>query len=58
MSAFSKADVQNVRVGTELNVCLWPKAAVQVADTNGVKRKDCWTSLNGRFSILDLRVND
>ncbi len=29
MSAFSKADVQNVRLGTELNVCLWPKAAVR-----------------------------
>ena len=23
MSAFSKADVQNIRIGTELNVCFW-----------------------------------
>ncbi len=29
MSAFPKADVQNVRVGVDPNVCLWPKAAVQ-----------------------------
>ncbi len=25
----SKADVQNVRIGVELNVCLWPKADVR-----------------------------
>ncbi len=30
MSAFPKADIQNVRVGVELNVCLWPKADIQV----------------------------
>ncbi len=28
MTAFSKADVQNVRIGIDLNVCLWPKADV------------------------------
>ncbi len=28
MTVFPKADIQNVRVGTELYVCLWPKAAV------------------------------
>ncbi len=26
MSAFPKADIQNVGIGTELNVRLWPKA--------------------------------
>ncbi len=29
MSAFPKADVQNVRIGIELNVRLWPKADVR-----------------------------
>ncbi len=29
MSAFPKAAVQNIRVGADLNVCLWPKAAVR-----------------------------
>ncbi len=28
MTAFPKADVQNVRIGIDLNVCLWPKADV------------------------------
>ena len=28
-ASFSKADVQNVGIGVELNVCLWPKAAVR-----------------------------
>ncbi len=28
MTAFPKADVQNVRIGVEPNVCFWPKAAV------------------------------
>ncbi len=31
MSAFPKADVQNVRIGVEPNVCFWPIAAVQNA---------------------------
>ncbi len=30
MTAFSKADVQNVRLGVELNVRFWPKADVQI----------------------------
>ena len=29
MTAFPKADVQNVRAGAELNVRLWPIAAVR-----------------------------
>ncbi len=29
MSAFPKADVQNVRIGIDLNVCLWPKADIR-----------------------------
>ena len=29
MSAFPKADVQNIRSGANLNVRLWPKAAVR-----------------------------
>ncbi len=29
MTAFPKADVQNVRLGVELNVRLWPKADVR-----------------------------
>ncbi len=29
MTAFPKADVQNVRVGVGLNVRFWPKAAVR-----------------------------
>ncbi len=29
MTAFSKADVQNVRIGIEPNVCLWPKADIR-----------------------------
>ncbi len=28
MTAFPKADVQNVRVGTELDGCFWPKADI------------------------------
>jgi len=28
MSAFPKADVQNVRIGTEPNVRFWPKADI------------------------------
>jgi len=28
MSAFPKADIQNLRVWVEPNVCLWPKAAI------------------------------
>ncbi len=31
MSAFSKADVQYVRIGAELNVCFWPKADIRFA---------------------------
>ncbi len=30
MTAFPKAAVQNVRIGVDLNVCLWPKADVQI----------------------------
>ncbi len=26
--AFPKADIQNVRIGTDLNGCLWPKADI------------------------------
>ena len=29
MSAFPKADVQNVRIEVEPNVCFWPKADVR-----------------------------
>ncbi len=29
MTAFPKADVQNVRIGIELNVRLWPKADIE-----------------------------
>ncbi len=29
MTAFPKADVQNVRTGIELNVRLWPKADIR-----------------------------
>ncbi len=29
MSAFPKADVQNVRIGVEPNVCLWSKADIE-----------------------------
>jgi hypothetical protein len=29
MSAFPKADIQNVRVGVGLNVRLWPKADIR-----------------------------
>ena len=29
MTAFPKADVQNVHVGTDLNVRLWPKADIR-----------------------------
>ncbi len=29
MTAFPKADIQNVRVGIELDVRLWPKADVR-----------------------------
>ncbi len=29
MSAFPKADVQNVRIGIEPNVRLWPKADIE-----------------------------
>ena len=36
MSAFPKADIQNVRVGHEFNVCFWPKADVQSPNSGGV----------------------
>ena len=29
MSAFSKAAVQNVGIGADLNVCFWPKADIR-----------------------------
>ena len=29
MSAFPKADIQSLRIGVDLNVRLWPKAAVR-----------------------------
>ena len=29
MSAFPKADIQNVRVGTELYGCFWPLADIE-----------------------------
>ena len=29
MSAFPKADIQNLRVWVEPNVCLWPEADVR-----------------------------
>jgi len=29
MTAFPKADVQKVRIGTDLNGCLWPEADVR-----------------------------
>jgi len=29
MSAFPKADIQNMRVETELYGCLWPKADIE-----------------------------
>ena len=35
MSAFPKADVQNVRIRIDRNVCLWPKAAVKVLKSSG-----------------------
>ncbi len=28
MSAFPKADIQNIRLGTDLNVRFWPKADI------------------------------
>ncbi len=34
----SKADVQNVGIGVELNVRLWPKAAVDEAKSHDSKR--------------------
>ncbi len=39
MTAFPKAAVQNVRVGTDLNVRLWPKAAIET--------ESGWVFLNG-----------
>ena len=41
MSAFPKADVQNVRIGVNLDVCLWPKVDI------GTKSKS--PILNGSF---------
>ncbi len=41
MSAFPKADVQNVRIGIELNVCFWPKADIETESK--------WVFLNVRF---------
>ncbi len=32
MTAFPKADVHNVRIRIELNVCFSPKAVIQVID--------------------------
>ena len=29
MTAFPKADIQNARIGTEMDVRLWPKADVR-----------------------------
>jgi hypothetical protein len=30
MSAFPKADIQSVRIGVDLNGCLWPKADIRI----------------------------
>ena len=35
-SAFFKADVQNVRIGVELNVRFWPKAAIRERNTDRI----------------------
>ncbi len=40
MTAFPKADVQNGRIGQELNVRLWPKADVQVRELDLVREED------------------
>ncbi len=40
MTAFSKADVQNVRVGVELNVRLWPKADIRILRIDGADEID------------------
>ena len=41
MTAFPKADVQNIHVGTELYVRLWPKADIETESK--------WVFLNVRF---------
>ncbi len=35
MSAFPKADVQNIRIRVEPNVCLWPKADIRTESKSG-----------------------
>ena len=46
MTAFSKADVQNVRIGTNLNGCFWPKADIQQGEAGllvrGLQRNVPW----------------
>ncbi len=41
MTAFPKADVQNVHIGVDLNVRFWPKADIETESK--------WVFLNVRF---------
>ncbi len=41
MSAFPKADIQNVRIGPGLYGCLWPNADIETESK--------WVSVNVRF---------
>ncbi len=41
MSAFPKADIQNLRIGAGLYGCLWPKA--------DIRTESKWVFLNGCF---------
>ncbi len=41
MSAFPKADIQNIGVGIVSDGCLWPKADIQTLRTDGAE----WTNL-------------
>ncbi len=52
MSAFPKADVQDMRVGTDLNVRLWPKADIRTKSKSSLANV-CFGEKSGR-SIHDV----
>ncbi len=49
MSAFPKADIQNVRIGIALDGCLWPKADIETESKSRI--------LNVRFGEKSIRIS-
>ena len=52
MTAFSEADVQNVRDGVELNVRLWPKADINLQQIFTLSLRGCVQVFQKPFEAL------